>query len=126
MLVDVEANTLRRLDYERQISELQNQLLTASNQVQTLDSQLVQAREQIDPDFQRMETDLRRRITAENARQLRRASQTPSTGALISALSNVDLGRTQVGHRRAGSVWQLPEFAQYQRRSQESNCAGDG
>ncbi len=90
MLVDIEANTLRRLDYERQISELQKQLLTASNQVQTLDSQLVQAREQIDPDFQRMETDLRRRIAAENTRQIQRASQTPSTGALISALSNVD------------------------------------
>ena len=91
VLAQVEDNTRRRLDYEKQIADLRSQLLLANNKVQNLDAELNQTKELIDPDYQQMEQQMRQRISAEFQRQAAREQNSPSAASLITELSNVSM-----------------------------------
>lgn len=91
MLQQVEENTLRRLDDEKQIDALRNELLLANSRSTTLGEQLEAVRQQVDPDFAAMEEQIRSRVTREVQRQLQSDQDQPSSASLISQLSALSM-----------------------------------
>ena len=65
LLLQVEATSRRRLDYEKQIGQLESELIKLSSQLTSVLNQLQIAESQTDPDYRELETAIRRRITDE-------------------------------------------------------------
>ena len=89
LLLQVEEYSLKRLGYEDQIQQLQSELLTLSSQLTSVSNQLHIAEQQTDPDYQRLETEIRQRLSKE----LRQQSETSTASPLlniIKQLANMD------------------------------------
>jgi len=65
LLSQVEANSLQRLAYAKQIGELESELIMLTSQLTSVLNQLQVAQSQADPDYQELEAEMRRRITNE-------------------------------------------------------------
>lgn len=65
LLSQVETNALQRLTNEKQVDELESELTMLTSQLTSVLNQLQIAQSQADPDYQELETEIRRRITNE-------------------------------------------------------------
>lgn len=85
-----EENTLQRLEFEQQIADLQDQLLSTRQQLSGLDAALQQAKDQIDPQYE----DLLEQARSEAARETARTRR-PAGGSAFSALADPDTARAR-------------------------------
>ena len=64
-LTQVEDNTIQRLDFEKRIADLEKNLASAANQIQTLSGALQEARENVNPDIEKIRQQARLEMKAE-------------------------------------------------------------
>lgn len=83
-----EQSTLQRLEFERQISDLQDQLLNTRNQVSNLEAALQQAIDQRDPQYEELLQRARIEVAEEPTRTRR-----PSTGSPLSTFADPAIAR---------------------------------
>ena len=65
LLTQAEENSKQRFSQEREISELRSEVNTLTSQLRAVSDQLTIAEAQSDPDYERIEADIRRRVALE-------------------------------------------------------------
>jgi len=94
LLTQVEGNSLQRLDYEEQIEELESELTMVSSQLTAASNQLQVAQTQSDPDYQRVESEIRRQVRQEFQQQIQESPEQARVNLVkeLAALDPVELG----------------------------------
>jgi chromosome segregation ATPase len=106
LLSQVESNTLQRVENDKLIQQLRSDLNTASSQLTAASNQLMVTQEQVSPDYQRLESEIRNRINNELRQQQESRTEDGAQLALIkqlSALEPSELGSLMSLQGRYGS-----------------------
>lgn len=69
LLSQVESNSRRRLDSEKQIQDLKSQLTTSNSQLTALSNQLQTSQQQLNPDYQQLEDEIRQQLSSQMQQQ---------------------------------------------------------
>lgn len=88
LLAKIEQGTRERLEFEKQIEAMQNNLLSAANQSKVLSSELEKIREMVNPDYAKVEQEIRRRVEREY-RDTSALDNTESAASLVRKLANL-------------------------------------
>ena len=89
LLTQVEESSLKSLEQEKQIRQLQSDLLSSNSQLTSVANQLQSTQEQVSPDFQRLESRIRQEVSAELQQQSNQRDTTSRLG-LIRQLTELD------------------------------------
>ncbi len=77
LLSQIEDATVDRLSLQQQLQQLENNIVTQNSRFSSVSQQLNDARKQISPDYQQIESDLRQRLTREISQELQAANESP-------------------------------------------------
>jgi len=89
LLTQVENNSLKRLEYEKEIQQLSSQLITTNSQLTALSNQLQASQQQINPDYQEIEAQIRQKVRNE-LQQETESRDSNSRIELIKQLSSLE------------------------------------
>ncbi|MBQ15115.1 MAG: hypothetical protein QGG67_04980 [Gammaproteobacteria bacterium] len=90
LLSQVETNSLLRIEDEKLIEQLRSELNTTTSQLTAASNQLEVTQEQVSPDYQRLESEIRNRVSNELRRQEESRSEYGKQLDLIRQLSDLD------------------------------------
>ena len=107
LLSDIENNSLRRLDAEKQIDQLGRDLTELRSQLSSMGNQLQTAQQQVNPEYEVMEQRIRRELRRELQEQ-QAAAASPKTSLIrqLSQLDPVELGELMSLQGRYGGFLQ--------------------
>jgi len=88
LMSQVEDIRMNRINFEKEIEQLQSDLALSKSQLTSLSNQLQSALEKVDPDYAQIENDIRDRVAAEFAQPSNYQPQ--SSVALVRQLSEMD------------------------------------
>ncbi|PCJ23712.1 MAG: hypothetical protein COA96_11205 [SAR86 cluster bacterium] len=92
LLSQVEDYSVLRLEHEKQIQQLNSQLTTTSSQLTALSNQLQIVQQKVNPDYQKLENEIRQRLNREIQSQ---STNTGSRASLIRQMAS--LGPMELG-----------------------------
>ena len=106
LLSDVEAGSRRRLELENQLEAVRSECNTLNSQLTSVNDQLEKVEQQANPDYQLMESDIRRQLSYEFLQQERQLDPINPRVNLLQQLSNLDpleLGEVMSVHGQFGN-----------------------